>query len=423
MITKPKGTRDIYGIEAKKWKYVDEVIDALCEKYNYGLIRTPVFESSEVFHRGVGETTDIVSKETYDFNDRGDRNMTLRPEGTAGVVRSYVENKMFGDAIQPKKFYYNETMYRYERPQSGRMRELTQFGVEFLGSSDPYADAEVISIAVNLYKILGLDGIKVNVNTLGDPKSRAMYRESLMDYLKPHIASLCSDCQRRYESNPLRIIDCKFDQLENAEILNNAPRTIDHLNDDSKKHFEQVKIYLDAMDIEYVIDTNIVRGLDYYTHTVFEVEAKIDGFGAHNILCGGGRYDNLVEVLDGPSTPGVGFAMGLDRLMLALEAEDIKLPVKDNVDISVLYVTNEEKEYAVSLTQDLRLNGFITEIDTMQRNLKSQFKQADRFGSKFLIIINSDDIKNGVVQVKDVTTKEEEKISWNDLVQFFDMNI
>ena len=423
MINKPKGTMDIYGEYAKKWNYVGEVFASLCEKYNYEFIRTPVFEASEVFHRGMGETTDVVSKETYDFMDRGERNMTLRPEGTAGVVRCYIEDKLYGRAIQPVKFYYNEPMYRYERPQSGRMRELTQFGIELLGTTDPLADAEVISIAVNFYKLLGLKGIKVNINSLGNQNSRKMYREALIDYLKPNINELCPDCQRRYETNPLRVIDCKYDTEAKPEILKNVPKTIDYLDEESSKHFNLVKTYLDAMDIEYIVNPKIVRGLDYYTHSVFEVEAEIEGFGSQNVLCGGGRYDNLVELLDGPSTPGVGFAGGLDRLMLALDAEDVNMPIKDNIDIYIMYVNTQEKEYAISLAQDLRLNGFITEMDNMSRGLKGQFKQADRYKAKFLIITNSEDIKDGVVQVKDTTTKEEQKIAWNDLVQFFDMNI
>jgi len=423
MITKPKGTRDLYGNDAKKWQYVSEVFDALCEKYNYGLIRTPIFEASELFHRSIGETTDVVSKETYDFIDRGDRNMTLRPEGTAGVIRSYIENKMFGDVVQPIKFYYNETMYRYERPQSGRMRELTQFGVEIIGSADPYADAEIISIPVNFYKLLGLQGIKVNINTLGDSESRQMYRDALIDYLKPHINDLCSDCQRRFETNPLRIIDCKYDIKANKEILMKMPKTIDYLNQESKTYFNQVKDYLDTLEIDYEVDPKIVRGLDYYTHTVFEIVAQIEDFGAQNVLCGGGRYDNLIEVLNGPSTPGVGFAGGFDRLMLALDAENINLPIKTSIDICVIYANSKDKEYAVSLTQNLRLNGFITELDLMNRAIKGQFKHADRLNPKYLVIVNNEDIKNGEIQVKDNATKEEQKISWNNIIEFFDMNI
>ena len=344
MITKPKGTKDIYGKEAKKWQYVSKVIDEVMEKYNYNYIRVPVFESSELFHRGVGETTDIVTKETYDFTDRGGRNMTLRPEGTAGVVRSYIENKMYGDNNQPIKLYYNCPMYRYERPQGGRYRELTQFGYELIGSDDPLSDAEVISLAVNIYKILGLKGIKVNVNTLGDQESRDNYRKALIKHFKPHVNELCEDCKERLEKNPLRILDCKVDQ--DKEVMKTAPKTIDYLNDESKERFEKVKEYLEIMGVEYVVDPSVVRGLDYYNHTVFEVEAKIEGFGAQNVIGGGGRYNTLVEQIGGPKTPGIGFAAGFDRLMLALEYEKVNIPVQTSVYLFWLYVNEDEKKYA-----------------------------------------------------------------------------
>ena len=276
MIKRQKGCNDITGRQAKIWKYVESVIDALMEKYNYNYIRTPIIEATELFHRGIGDTTDIVTKESYDFEDKGGRKITLRPEGTAGVVRSYIENKMYGDPNQPVKVYYNGTMYRYERPQSGRERELTQFGMEILGSDDPLCDAEIISAAVNLYKMLGLKEIKVNLNSLGDNESRKKYREALIEYFRPHIGDFCSDCQERYEKNPLRILDCKVDA--DNEYLKKAPTTLDYLNEESRTRFEKVQEYLDIMQIEYTINPKIVRGLDYYNHTVFEIEAK-----AHHI--------------------------------------------------------------------------------------------------------------------------------------------
>ena len=421
MITKPKGTKDIYGIEAKKWQYVSKVIDEVMEKYNYNYIRVPVFESSELFHRGVGETTDIVTKETYDFTDRGGRNMTLRPEGTAGVVRSYIENKMYGDVNQPVKLYYNYPMYRYERPQAGRYREFTQFGYELIGSDDPLADAEVISLAVNIYKILGLKGIKVNINSLGDTESRNNYREALINHFKPHINELCDDCRERLEKNPLRILDCKVDA--DKEIMKNAPKTIDYLNEASKERFDKVKEYLGLMGVEYVVDPTVVRGLDYYNHTVFEVEAKIEGFGAQNVIGGGGRYNGMVEQLGGPSTPAIGFAAGFDRLMLALEYENVKIPVNNSVDLFLLYVNDDEKKYAAYLTNDLRMNGFIVETDYLSRSLKSGFKQADRLNAKFTIVLNSDDLKNNEVKIKNNKTKEEDIISLDALIYYLDENI
>ena len=418
MITKPKGCHDIYGIEAKKWKYVSNLIDSVCEKYNYQFIRTPIFESSELFHRGVGETSDIVTKETYDFTDRGDRNMTLRPEGTAGVVRSYIENKMYGDATQPVKLYYNGTMYRYERPQSGRDRELTQFGVEVLGTDDPMIDAEIISLAVNIYKMVGLQGVKVNINSLGDKESRDNYRDALVEYFKPHIKDMCEDCQNRLEKNPLRILDCKVDH--ETDIMKNAPKITDYLNEASKERFEKVKKYLAYMDIDYVVNTNVVRGLDYYDHTVFEVEALVDGFGSQNVLCGGGRYNNLVKQLGGPDTPGMGFAMGLGRLMLAIELEDIKLPIDNDLDAFVMYVSDTEKEYATTLIQELRMSGFKVDTETTGRALKAQFKQADRLNSKFLIILNDEDLKNNQVKLKNNKTKEEELIDIDYILYYLD---
>lgn len=421
MITKPKGTKDIYAAEAKKWQYVSKVIDEVMEKYNYKFIRVPVFESSELFHRGVGETTDIVTKETYDFIDRGGRNMTLRPEGTAGVVRSYIENKMYGEVRQPVKFYYNMPMYRYERPQAGRLRELTQFGWEIIGSDDPLSDAEAISLAVNIYKILGLKGIKVNINSLGDSESRNNYREALINHFKPHIDELCEDCRERLEKNPLRIIDCKVDA--DKKVMKEAPKTIDYLNEESKERFEKVKEYLEVMGVEYIVDPSVVRGLDYYNHTVFEVEADIKDFGAQNVIGGGGRYNNMIETLGGPSTPAIGFAAGFDRLMIALEKENIKLPVSDSVDLFLLYVNEDEKKYAAYLANDLRMNGFIVETDYLNRGLKAQFKQADRLNSKYTIVLNSDDLKNNEVKVKNNKTKDEEIVALDALIYYLDENL
>ena len=421
MIQRQKGCNDIYGREAKVWKYVDTVIDEVCDKYNYEFIRTPIFESSELFHRGVGETTDIVTKETYDFVDRGDRNMTLRPEGTAGVVRSYIENKMYGDPNQPVKVYYNGTMYRYERPQSGRDRELTQFGMEILGSDDPLSDAEIISAAVNIYKMLGLKEIKVNINSLGDTESRNNYREALVDYFKPHIKDLCEDCQERLNKNPLRILDCKVD-AEN-EILKNAPKTLDYLNEESRDRFEKVQEYLEIMQIEYTINPNIVRGLDYYNHTVFEIEANVEGFGSNNVLGGGGRYNGLVNQLDGPETPCVGFASGIGRLVKALELEKVKLPIVEDIDLFIMYVNEDEKKYAAYMTQELRLAGFIVDTEYTGRALKGQFKQADRLNAKYICVLNSEDLDNNEVKIKNNKTKEEETISLDALIYYLDEKI
>lgn len=418
MIQKPKGTYDVYGDKSKKILYLENLMKNLMETYNYEYVRTPLFESSELFHRGVGETTDIVTKETYDFIDRGERHMTLRPEGTAGVVRSFIENKMYAEVTQPVKCWYYGPMYRYERPQSGRFREFYQFGCEVFGSSNPLNDAEIISIPVNFYRLLGLKGIKVNINSLGDKQSREQYRNALIEYFKPHIDDLCEDCKFRFEKNPLRILDCKIDK--DKEIMKNAPKTIDYLNEESKKHFEDVKKYLDALQIEYKVNTNLVRGLDYYSHTVFEVEASVEGFGSQNVLCGGGRYDNLVENIGGPATKGVGFAMGIERLLTALEFENINLNENNNVDVYVIPVDESIKYDASSLVMSLRLNGFKVDMDYMNRNMKSNFKQADRINAKYIIIIGEDEVKTNTLTIKNNKTKEEHKINLEDVVEFLD---
>ena len=418
MIQRQKGCSDLIGKEAKIWKYVDSVVDAIMEKYNYNYIRTPIIEATELFHRGIGETTDVVTKESYDFEDKGGRNISLRPEGTAGVVRAYIENKMYGDSAQPVKVYYNGTMYRYERPQSGRDRELTQFGMEILGSDDPLSDAEIISSAVSIYRALGLKEIKVNINTLGDNESRNNYREELIKYFKPHIKDFCEDCQERLEKNPLRILDCKVDK-EN-DVLKNAPKTLDFLNEESRDRFEKVQEYLDIMQIKYEIDPNIVRGLDYYNHTVFEIEAKVEGFGSNNVLGGGGRYNGLVKQLDGPDTPCVGFASGIGRIVRALELEKIEPPVVDGIDLFIMYVNEEEKKYAAYLTQELRMAGFIVDTEYTGRALKGQFKQADRLNAKFTCVLNSEDLDNNEVKIKNNKTKEEEIINLDVLIYYLD---
>ena len=420
MIQKPKGTYDILGSESGEILYLKKLIESLMDKYNYKYYKTPTFEASELFHRGVGETTDIVNKETYDFKDRGDRNMTLRPEGTAGIVRCYIENKLYALG-KPLKAWYLGSMFRYERPQAGRNREFMQFGLEAFGSSNPMIDAEVISIVVNLFKLLGLKGIKVNINSLGDKQSRENYRQALLDYFKPYLNDLCEDCQTRYAKNPLRILDCKIDGKK--EIMKNAPKLTDYLNENSKRHFELVQKYLDSMDIEYVINPNIVRGLDYYTHTVFEVEANIKDFGSQNVLGAGGRYDHLVETLGGPDIPGVGFAIGIERLLLALKAENINISEEKNIDVYAFSTSSNEKPYMLNIVNILRMNGFDVEMDFMNRNIKNNFKQADKLNSKFIIIIGSDEVEKNIITLKNNQTKEEFKIKKENIVEFLDSKL
>ena len=421
MIQKQKGTYDVYGNTGKKIVYLENLLKALMEKYNYEYVRTPLFEASDLFHRGVGETSDIVSKETYDFTDRGNRNITLRPEGTAGVVRSFIENKMYARTEQPIKTWYYGPMYRYERPQSGRYREFYQFGVEVFGTNDPMIDAEIISIPVNFYKLLGLKGIKVNINSLGDAESRKNYRDALIEYFKPHINTLCEDCKTRFLKNPLRILDCKVDKEKKKK--KNAPSILDYLNEVSKKHFENVKKYLEALDIEYVVNPKIVRGLDYYTNTVFEVEANVEGFGSQNVLCAGGRYNNLVETIGGPSTAGIGFALGFERLLTALDYENINVIEDDGIDVYIIPMSENEKQKSLNVTNNLRMNGFKVDMDYLNRNIKSNFKQADRLNSKFVIIIGEEEIKTNVATIKNNHEKTEEKIEFDKLVEYLDRNI
>lgn len=419
MITKPKGTYDVYGLDAKKREYVNEIIKGICQKYNFVNVETPVFEDSSLFHRSAGETSDLVSKETYDFKDRGERNLTLRPEGTAGIVRWFIENKLYGNMTEPVKVYYNEKMYRYERPQSGRNREFTQFGVEMIGSDDIASDVEVISLCYNIFNLIGLDSV-IKINTLGDRESRERYHDALTNYLKPHIKDLCEDCQRRFETNPLRILDCKVDG--DKDIIKNAPKIAHYLNEESLNRYNKLKEELDLLEINYEEDSNLVRGLDYYNHVVFEINVNIDGIDTLAIG-GGGRYNNLVESLDGPSVPAVGFAIGFDRLMMCLDMAHVNIPVNNDVDVYIMYVSDTEKDTALYIAQNLRLNGFITEMDYLGKGLKGQFKAADRFNAKYLVILNDKDLEDMMVNVKDNVTKEEEKVNINDLSDYLDMKL
>ena len=416
MIAKPKGTYDLMGVDAKIYTYISHEIEDMMSNFNYELIRTPIFEASELFHRSVGEGTDIVTKETYDFIDRGSRNITLRPEGTAGVVRSLIENKLYGNRNDAIKLYYNGTMYRYERPQSGRNREFTQFGVEAFNSNDPMLDAEVISIGYYLLNNLGIEAT-VAINSLGDAESRKKYTEALVNYLKPHINDLCEDCQNRINTNPLRILDCKVDK--DNEILKNVPKISDYLSEESKDRFEKLKGYLNVLDINYEVNESIVRGLDYYDENVWEYIADSDGV----TLGGGGRYNHLVENLDGPSIPAVGFAMGIERIILNIKENiDVK-NLGQAVDVYIMSVSEEEKMHALELAQYLRLNNVATEINSTNLSMKSQFKIADNLQAKFLIILNNEDLQKGLINIKDNATKEEIKVDENEIVDWILGNI
>lgn len=409
----PRGTNDILPEDAKKWQYVEKVIKNICDRYHYEEIRTPLFEHTEVFQRGVGDTTDIVQKEMYTFLDRGGRSITLRPEGTAAVVRAFVEHKLYGSAIQPVKLFYFMQMFRYERPQQGRMRQLNQFGVEVLGSADPAVDAEVISLAMTCYQELGLTSLKLVINSLGDKESRDDYRQALVDHFTPHKDELCTDCQTRLTQNPLRILDCKKDRDHPA--MKTAPSILDYLNEESATYFEQLKDYLTRMGISYAVDKNLVRGLDYYNHTAFEIMSDAEGFGAITTLCGGGRYNGLTEELGGPDTPGIGFGMGLERLLLAMEAEHIEIPIDNDLDCYIVAVGDEPKKQAVSLAHELRKQGIQVDQDYQGRKMKAQLKSADRLHAKFVLILGEEELAKQVITVKTMKTGDQQEIALSRL--------
>lgn len=413
MISKQKGTYDLYGEEARKVLALRNIFENIMNNFNYSFIRTPVFESTELFKRTSGETSDVVSKEMYEFKDKKDRSLALRPEGTASVARCFIENKLYTDL--PRKFWYFEPMYRYDRPQKGRYREHFQFGCEAYGSNDARVDAEIISIPYHLFETLGLEGVKVRINTLGDNESRENYKKALVDYLKPHIDSLCEDCKERFKKNPLRILDCKVDK--DNEVLKNVPRTIDYLNEESKTFFDEVLSYLDSLEICYEVDPKTIRGLDYYTHTVFEIEANIKDFGAQNVLCAGGRYNNLVENLDGPATPAVGFGLGSERLLLALEHENIDIALTKSVDVYVIPMTLD-KTFSFSLVYLLRTLGLSVETDYLNRKLANNFKYAEKINAKYTVVIGEDEIEKEYFTVKNMKTREEEKVSKNEFLKY-----
>lgn len=414
-IAKVKGTYDITGLEAQKWVKLETLFRNVCRLYNYQEVRTPIMEYQELFHRSVGDTSDMVSKETYDFMDRGDRMVTLRPEGTAGMARSYIENKVYANGLVTKQFYIGP-MFRYERPQKGRYRQFNQFGCEAYGSSDPALDAEIIALAKTVIEALGLDGVRVRLNSLGDSESREGYKRALVEYFTPLSDCLCSDCRNRLAKNPLRILDCKV--CKDTDAFKGAPIMRNFLNEASNNHFNKCLDYLKAMDIDYEIDDHLVRGLDYYTHTIFEIEADIPGFGAQNVLGGGGRYDNLIESLDGPKTPAVGFAFGMERLLLAVEALNRKISVSDFIHLFIIALGDEARCYATKLLAELRVRGLICDMDYQGRNLKSQFKVADRLNSKYVAILGDEELNNGVINIKNQETGIQDTIILNSLYDY-----
>ncbi|AKS39041.1 histidyl-tRNA synthetase [Anoxybacillus gonensis] len=410
----PRGTQDILPEQAAKWQYIEQMARELCRRYNYQEIRTPIFEHTELFLRGVGDTTDIVQKEMYTFEDRGGRSLTLRPEGTAAVVRSFVENKMYGYPNQPVKLYYMGPMFRYERPQAGRFRQFVQFGVEALGSNDPAIDAEVIALAMDIYRTLGLKKLKLVINSLGDIESRKAHRQALIDHFQHRIHEFCDDCQARLHKNPMRILDCKKDR--DHELMRTAPSILDYLNEQSRTYFEKVQMYLQKLGIAFEVDPRLVRGLDYYNHTAFEIMSEAEGFGAITTLCGGGRYNGLVQEIGGPETPGIGFALSIERLLAALEAESISLPISEGIDCYVVALGEQAKEEAVALVAALRQEGIAAEKDYQDRKVKAQLKAADRLQATYVAILGEDELEKGVINVKHMATGEQQEVSLHTFI-------
>ncbi|ANU16966.1 histidine--tRNA ligase [Planococcus maritimus] len=414
-IQAPRGTYDVLPQDSAKWQEIERTIDELCNLYQYKEIRTPVFEHTELFQRGVGDTTDIVQKEMYTFQDRGERSLTLRPEGTASVVRSYVENKLFGQPDQPVKLYYTGPMFRYERPQAGRMRQFVQFGVEAIGSKDPAIDAEVIALAMDVYKSSGLKSLRLVLNSLGDTESRLAHKQALIEHFAPSIEEFCGDCQNRLEKNPLRILDCKVDREH--PLMATAPSLADYLNEESSAYFAEVKGYLDELGIRYVVDPNLVRGLDYYNHTAFEIMSEAEGFGAITTLAGGGRYNGLVEDLGGPESPGIGFAMSIERLLLALEMEKVEIGQSQTLDAYVIAMDAASKKKAVSIVRDLRANGISADMDFTDRKMKAQMKSADRKQARFVIVIGESELESGKAAVKEMATRDQQEVPFDELAE------
>ncbi len=411
-IQRPKGTQDLLPGTIEQWQYLEETIRSVCREYGYEEIRTPMFEATELFQRGVGQTTDIVKKEMYTFQDKGDRSMTLRPEMTASVCRAYVEDKLYGQP-QPMKLYYIGPMFRYERPQSGRFRQFHQFGIEVLGADQPIVDAEVISLVWNLYKRLGLIGLEVHVNSVGCPICRARHREQLQEFLAARKSKLCNDCQERFERNPLRILDCKNPSCQEETV--GAPTTKDTLCEDCNTHFEKVLAILGRAGVVYRVNPRLVRGLDYYTKTAFEV--MVEEIGAQSAICGGGRYDKLVEEIGGPPTPGIGFAMGIERVLAALQVQH-KLPEEKPKLFAMLIALGEQAQIeGFALLSALRSQGMPVGMDLLGRSLKNQLKSANRQSVRYALILGEEELARKVLVIRDLTLGEQIEVSLVDAVE------
>lgn len=413
MINVPKGTKDILPKDSYKWQFIENTARQTAKLFGAQEIRTPTFEHTEVFLRGVGETTDIVNKEMYTFLDKGGRSITLKPEGTAGVARAFVENGLNNSAL-PAKFYYITSCFRYERPQAGRLREFHQFGVEFLGSKEADIDAETILLAKTFLEKVGIENITLYLNSIGCITCRAEYSKALTSYLNENYDKLCPLCQDRLAKNPLRILDCKNDDCK--DITKNAPKIIDYICDDCSNHFEKVKKLLTVAGVEFKINPNIVRGLDYYTRTVFEFVSE--NIGAQGTVCGGGRYDGLISDLGGTDTPGIGFAVGIERILMLLENTGKTIENPNTVQVYFAPMGEKENEKAFELCTSLRANGVIADFDHMGRGIKAQFKYADKIGAKYVAVIGSNELDNGVVKVKNMTDGSETEVEFDKLKEF-----
>lgn len=402
-IQAPKGMKDVTPKESYKWQYIEKLMRSACAEFGYRETRTPVLEHTELFARGVGDTTDIVQKEMYTFTDKGDRSVTLKPEGTAGAVRMFLENKLFADAQPTKMFYLYCPVFRYEKPQAGRLREHHQFGVEVFGAPRASADAEVISLAISILNELGIKSVKAKINSIGCPECRPKYNAALKEYLKANYDELCETCKTRYEKNPLRILDCKEKRC--GEIAAAAPKVLDYLCPECRAHFEELKASLNALGIEYEIDPMIVRGLDYYTKTVFEL---VSTEGAYTgTVCGGGRYDGLIEQLGGPKMNAVGFGMGMERLLLIAELSGAQIPQPRNVEVYVAAMGEEARKVGFTLTAKLRGSGIKTEFDHVGKSFKAQFKYANKIDARFVAILGDEELERGEVKLKDMETGDE----------------
>lgn len=411
-IKAPKGTKDSMPKDSYKFQYIEREFYELCRRYGFREVRTPMFESTELFNRGVGETTDIVQKEMYTFEDLGHRSITLKPEGTSPAVRAFIESHDYAE-MQPTKYYYDTPCFRYERPQAGRLREFHQFGVENFGTPDMMADAEVIALASDFIKKVGIEDVELRINSVGCRECRTVYRKALQDYLRPYYEELSETSKDRFETNPMRIIDSK--DPHDQEVAAGAPYMLDYLCDDCKAAFESLKANLYAMGITFIVDPKIVRGLDYYTKTAFEfVTTKI---GAQGTICGGGRYDHLVEEIGGPSIPGVGFGLGKERLLLLMEQNDIMLDDPNIPDLSISFIGDKARLYALGLAHNLRVNGIAVAIDTLNRNLKGQMKYANKLATRYSVVIGDDEIEKGVVTLKDMKSGEQKEINASDLTK------